>query len=492
MYKSPKLLTGIAFLAVVFLLCSPILAETYYVSLKGDDTNNGKTAATAFRTVAKGVSVLKAGDTLIIKSGNYGTEWIKVAASGKKDAPITIKAEEPGKVVLVGPRRGRGFIILDKSYIVVEGLKLSRYGSAMYIRRSSNLIVRKCIFEDNEGAGIELNDSNPGELKFSHDHLFVNNQFIDHANTQDYGTQMYFSTNVQVLNNYYYGMHHQACSFKEIVNDSRAANNIFDGFLYSAIYVGQNDDNKDYSTHCYRITVEGNVFRATKKYRAKRAICIANVDDAVVRSNFVDSVYGGDGEGCIAIHPVANRAKIYNNVIINENGRGQPALYIESDCEVYNNTFAGCRYALEVIEGCAPIIKNNIFCKNKVQARIKKARTYKVGSEHKYRRFDNGKVWVWKPDPNKKAIFAHNCWYPKWDGMGKTDISVDPKFVGPLTPYKLGEYNPRFKPDFTRAYAYKLSKTSPCIDKGVKVSLPFAGRAPDIGAFEFGMVRDGK
>lgn len=465
---------------------STAFAETYYVSLKGDDGNDGTSEAAAFRTIRKGVSKLRAGDTVTIGSGDYGNEQIALDASGREGAPIVIKAEQPGEVVLRGEGKGRGLSIVDVSYVVVEGLKFTRYGSAMYIRRSSHITVRRCIFEDNEGAGIELNDGNPGELKLSHDHLFTENQFIDHANTQDYGVQMYFSSNVQVLNNYFYGMHHQACSFKEIVNDSRAANNVFDGFLYSAIYVGQNDDMKDYSTHCHRITVEGNIFRATKKYRAKRAICIANVDDAIVRNNFVDSVYGGDGEGCIAVHPVSNGTKIYGNVILNENGQEQPALYIEADCEVYNNTFAGCKFALEIVKGTAPVVRNNLFYRNNRQVKLSEAPAYEVGSEHKFRRFDDGTVWVWRPDPAKEPVFEHNCWFPRWDGMGKTDLSVDPKFVGALAPYELGGYNPKFVPEFTRAYACRLSKGSPCIDRGVDVGLPFVGTAPDLGAFEFG------
>jgi hypothetical protein len=95
--------------------------------------------------------------------------------------------------------------------------------------------------------------------------------------------------------------------------------------------------------------------------------------------------------------------------------------------------------------------------------------------------------------------------------MSKTGISVDPKFVGPMKPLRFNPYNPgsgakkdlsgrptpkgdfkltpfvpKFVPDFKRAWAYRLGKGSPCIDKGVKTDLPFVGKASDIGAFEFG------
>lgn len=32
---------------------------------------------------------------------------------------------------------------------------------------------------------------------------------------------------------------------------------------------------------------------------------------------------------------------------------------------------------------------------------------------------------------------------------------------------------------------YRLTATSPAIDKGTPVGLPFKGKAPDIGAYEF-------
>ena len=46
----------------------------YYVSTNGNDANSGNSDA-PFRTIKKGVSVLSAGDTLIVKSGNYGYEY---------------------------------------------------------------------------------------------------------------------------------------------------------------------------------------------------------------------------------------------------------------------------------------------------------------------------------------------------------------------------------------------------------------------------------
>ena len=379
--------------AVVAVTYSSATANTYYVSLTGNDASDGGTALTAFRTISKGVSVLQAGDTLIIKSGNYGPEKVTIPNSGTKDAPITIKAQDPGKVVMTGTRGGRAFSMADKSNIVIEGIKITRYGQGIYIRRSSYTVVRKCIFLNNELAGITLNDGNYKETPTSHHHLFTKNQFLDYAETgpgsptsgsgiSDYGLCMYYSSNVEVTNNYFYGHHHQCCSFKELMTDCRVANNVFDGFYYTAIYLGQNDDINGKSRYIKRsrnLIAEGNTFQPAGKYRAKNAVVVANVTDAIVRNNFVDSTWGEDvdpvvkkpGEtnnfpgGGIHIAPISTGAKIYGNIIVNAK---KPGILVRTgDCMIHNNTVAGCDIGLAIVPGSHPVVRNNIFYKNKKQ-----------------------------------------------------------------------------------------------------------------------------
>jgi hypothetical protein len=484
------------------LMCSSALAKTYYVSLEGDDANKGKTGKKAFRTIARGVSALKAGDTLVIRAGDYGAEMINVAASGRKGKPITVKAEKPGEVVLTGLGKGRCFKIVDKSHVVVEGIKFTNYTVGVYIRRASHTTVRKCIFVNNHGAGITLNDGNPKECKLSHHHLFTENQFLDYAGSglasplsgggmQDYGLCMYFSSKVEVTNNYFYGHHHQCCSFKEIMVDCRAANNVFEGAYYTGIYLGQNLDGSkgNYSKRSRNLIAEGNTFRPTGEFRLKAPIRVSNVTGAIVRNNFMDSPNGYSGCG-IGVFKDAKDVKIYRNVIINTApSRDNPAFRLYADCEIYNNTIVGCHSALEFVVPAKVVCRNNIFYKNTRAVHLDKR--------------SGGSC--------EGSVFERNCWYPRWDGMGKTDISAKPKFVGPIKRLKFNPYNPgagskgdrsgrprpegdiklspfvpKFAPDYTRMRAYQLKKTSKCIDRGVKTDLPFVGKAADIGAFEFG------
>ncbi|MDY7009628.1 MAG: right-handed parallel beta-helix repeat-containing protein [Planctomycetota bacterium] len=501
-----RLFRTIVLAGTVLMMYSAASAKTYYVSLKGDDAEDGATEVTAFRTISKGVSVLQAGDTLIIKSGDYGNEMAVLKNSGRKDAPILIKAETPGKVILTGEKKGVGLTMIDKSHVVVEGLKFTRYGAGLVIKhRSSYVTVRRCIFLNNENAGIVLNDGSLRDPKICHHHLFTENQFLDYSGAglgsplsgggiSDYGLRMYFSSNVEVTNNYFYGHHHQCLSFKEIMVDCRAAGNVFEGAYYTGVYLGQNEDNEvGYQARSRNLVAEYNVFRPSPEYRLKSPIWVANVTGAIVRNNFMDAPNGYSGQG-IGVNVSAKDVKIYSNVIVDTSAsRDNPGIRIAADCEIYNNTIAGCHSALEFYfktEGqkIRAVCRNNIFYKNTMPI-------HTIGKKGDY----------------SASVFERNNWLPDWSGKGKTDISSDPDFVGPIERLKFNPYNPgaggrgdrsgrpapsgdieltpfapKFVPDFKRAWAYRLKKGSPCIDKGVEVGLPFAGKTPDIGAYEFG------
>ncbi|MGA3373410.1 MAG: right-handed parallel beta-helix repeat-containing protein [Terracidiphilus sp.] len=76
------------------------VATTYYVSPTGSDSAPG-TEAQPFATVQHGVNQLSAGDTLILRAGNYH-ENVTVANSGTASAPITLAAYSGETPTLMG------------------------------------------------------------------------------------------------------------------------------------------------------------------------------------------------------------------------------------------------------------------------------------------------------------------------------------------------------------------------------------------------------
>jgi hypothetical protein len=71
-------------------------AATFYVATTGNDANPG-TAAAPFRTLNKGASRLRGGDTLIVKAGTYTEAMLNNIPSGTGGAPTTIR-NAPGRL----------------------------------------------------------------------------------------------------------------------------------------------------------------------------------------------------------------------------------------------------------------------------------------------------------------------------------------------------------------------------------------------------------
>lgn len=106
-----------------------LLANDWYVSGTGKDTNNGKTPETAFLTLQKAEGVVQPGDVVLIGNGTYIGEsnpetrgTLTIACSGRADAWITWKAR-PGHHPVIRTSGWSG-IQITGSYHILEGLKI--------------------------------------------------------------------------------------------------------------------------------------------------------------------------------------------------------------------------------------------------------------------------------------------------------------------------------------------------------------------------------
>jgi parallel beta-helix repeat protein len=99
-------------------------AATFYVATTGNDRDLG-TEVRPFRSINKGVSILKPGDTLYVKTGTYEESLINVIPGGKSWKEPVRLAVYPGHTVTIKPKIGSRRVLhlegLDKKYIVVDG-----------------------------------------------------------------------------------------------------------------------------------------------------------------------------------------------------------------------------------------------------------------------------------------------------------------------------------------------------------------------------------
>ena len=90
-----------ALLVMVAAVQTPSQAAEYFVSTQGDDARDGKTMATAFGTIQKGLDALAPGDTLTIGPGEY-RQTARRKGLGDQDHDTLIRAAVPGTVLLRG------------------------------------------------------------------------------------------------------------------------------------------------------------------------------------------------------------------------------------------------------------------------------------------------------------------------------------------------------------------------------------------------------
>lgn len=125
------------------LLFLPLItsATTWHVSGTGNDENDGKTPATAFRSLQKAADLVQPGDVVLVGDGNYtntekgnGSAVLNITRSGTPDAWITWKAR-PGHHPEIHPVGWCG-IQVSGSYTIVDGLNVIGNNDAIVLLKA--------------------------------------------------------------------------------------------------------------------------------------------------------------------------------------------------------------------------------------------------------------------------------------------------------------------------------------------------------------------
>lgn len=127
----------------VLLFASGGNAATYHVRTDGDDSNDGLSSGTAWKTIQKAANMVVAGDTVYVGDGTYD-ETISLVADGTVANPIQFFAETAGNVV-VQSSSTHTFDLNDANHIRLDGLTIRGGTSvAVYIRGGAGIVFANC------------------------------------------------------------------------------------------------------------------------------------------------------------------------------------------------------------------------------------------------------------------------------------------------------------------------------------------------------------
>lgn len=212
-YKYCSMKNNKSFLILIMLLATISLQaqNTYYVSLTGNDSNDGLTETTSWRTIAYAVSSsspVSAGDTVYIKAGDYGQEDIfidknylpsdaRISFIGYQNVPGDLTSFDFGYgdnvdaslMPLINPNDrtvGEGINIEDSYNITIKNIQIANclggvsiwntnainsniileniflqnigwdYSTAIAIKEGNNNIISNCLIVNATGAGMDI------------------------------------------------------------------------------------------------------------------------------------------------------------------------------------------------------------------------------------------------------------------------------------------------------------------------------------------------
>ena len=135
-------------------------AANYYVdAVNGNDNNNGTTVCAAFKTIGKAVSVVAAGNTVLVMPGTYPEYVNMTTAAGTAGNPITFKGYTTGGAVIIDATGKTHGIRCTKAYVIWDGFEVknsNNNGIYIYSTTANHDEVRNCITHNNSAEGVKV------------------------------------------------------------------------------------------------------------------------------------------------------------------------------------------------------------------------------------------------------------------------------------------------------------------------------------------------
>lgn len=427
------------------------MGKTYYVATNGNDKNTGVEESKPFRTIQRGIDVLKPGDQLLVRGGIY-REALNIKKSGTVANPILIAAygnESPiidGKEERIG--QASALVTISKSnHLAFKGFELRNSGGrGTRIQGSAHITLEGCTVHECQSGGV-------------------------------------FATGCQHLTVSGCQIHH--CASRFLHASGRA--------FTVALFVRRSQDITIEKNRVYENSGEGiSIDRGSQRATVRHNVCYDNRD---VQINVVSAKEVAiDGNLCYHtgrqeyINLDGRRA--YGIAKSDKKEYRESGVWHTQSLTVTNNIVVGCGAGFGADNSAGSltdfVLAHNTFV-NCTRAGIEintKFKHQKTIVENNLVAATNGTALV--DAPSDSIVWRHNLW-SKRPSNGVFNPNTDVVAPNP----GLSNMNAPVVAGQLSAELYKLVQTSPAINKGTQgiIGIDFFGTprdsAPDIGAHEF-------
>jgi parallel beta-helix repeat protein len=298
-------------------------ATIYYVATNGNDSNPG-TDSQPLRTIARGVRMLSAGDTLYVKGGTYSESirhWQVPVPNGTSwSNPITIAAN-PGDTVVIKPWTDNAFVWIgdgQSKYLIIRGFIIDGGNTALHGFKfeggTKYVRVRDCEVKNAKNSGILVTGGSSSSPHNTH-HEFINLKVHHNGSSgHDHGFYIETSNNV-VANSQFYNNKGNGGKFyhgnatgvanNNIARNNRFYNNSTAGIWSCGLLLSSGNGNQAFNNVAY-----GNFAGFCVKERVTNARLYNNI----AYENNVHGIYVGQS--------TTSGTRVENNTVFNSGTYG--------------------------------------------------------------------------------------------------------------------------------------------------------------------------
>lgn len=142
---------GVLVSLLLFLCISPAQAAQYYVRISGNDSSNGTSPATAFRTIQRALTAAQPGDVIYIGRGNFSGGVASVRA-GTATARIRLIGDHQGTYTgdkgtpTISVSSGTG-VTITHAYIDLERINIANGSTGLSVN-ATGITLRSCVLRN--------------------------------------------------------------------------------------------------------------------------------------------------------------------------------------------------------------------------------------------------------------------------------------------------------------------------------------------------------